>query len=153
MSDLTLQKRMAAEILGVGISRVRILASKEEELEEVESAITAEDVRKLIKRGLIIAVPAKSNSRGRWRRLKEKSKSQRRGYGSRKGTRTARSDPKEAWINRIRKMRKYLKYLRDKKMIDAKTYRKYYKLAKGGAFNSLSALRSHIEREMVASRR
>ncbi|HEU98081.1 MAG: 50S ribosomal protein L19e [Fervidicoccaceae archaeon] len=153
MSDLTLQKRIAAELLGVGISRVRILASKEDEMEEVESAITADDVRKLIKRGLITAIPAKANSRGRWRRLKGKSKSQRRGYGSRKGTKTARSDPKKEWVSRIRKMRKYLKYLRDKKMIDAKTYRKYYMLAKGGAFASLSALRSHIEKEMAASRR
>jgi len=153
VSDLTLQKRMAAEILNVGISRVRILATKEEEFEEIESAITAEDIRKLIKRGLIVAVPAKSNSRGRWRRLKEKSKSQRRGHGSRKGTKTARTDPKKQWVNRIRKMRRYLKYLRDKKQIDAKTYRKYYMLAKGGAFSSLSALRAHVEKEMSSSRR
>ncbi|MEM0021684.1 MAG: 50S ribosomal protein L19e [Fervidicoccaceae archaeon] len=151
MTDFTLQKRMAAEILNVGISRIRINAGKEE-LEEVESAITAEDIRRLIKRGIITAVPPKSNSRGRWRRLREKSKSERRGYGSRKGKKTARQDPKRAWINRIRKMRAYLKYLRDKKAIDAKTYRKYYNLAKGGAFNSLSDLRMHLEKEMAVRR-
>jgi large subunit ribosomal protein L19e len=150
LSDFTLQKRLAAKVLGVGVSRVRIKATKDE---EVESAITLDDIKKLIKQGIIVAVPIKKNSRGRWRRLKSKSKSERRGYGSRKGNKKARSEPKEAWVNRIRKMRRYLKYLRDKKVIDAKTYRRYYALAKGGAFNSLSTLRAHLEKEASTARR
>lgn len=150
MSDFTLQKRLAAKVLGIGESRVKILAKTSEEVEEVESAITTEDVVKLIKKGLIVEEPEKSNSRGRWREVKEKKKKgQRRGPGKRKGVATAREDPKRAWINRIRKLRKYLKYLRDKKIITSKQYRRYYRLAKGGAFRSLSELRFQLEKQGI----
>lgn len=154
MSDYSFQKRMAAEVLGVGVSRVRFVIKSEEDREELESAITKEDVRRLIKMGIIVAVPEKSNSRGRWRELKEKrAKGRRRGQGKRKGKANARHDRKRDWVNRIRKMRRYLKYLRDKGMIDRRTYRRYYRLAKGGAFNSLSALRMHLEKEIEEARR
>jgi len=149
VTDFRLQKRLAAEILGVGVSRVRIAAKTKEDFEDLESAITKDDVRKLIERGVIYAEPEKSNSRARWRERKEKrQKGRRRGHGKRKGKAGARQDKKEAWMSRIRKMRKYLKYLRDKGIISTKLYRKYYRLAKGGAFRSLAELRAHLEKEI-----
>uniref|UniRef100_A0A7J3ZKM9 Large ribosomal subunit protein eL19 n=1 Tax=Fervidicoccus fontis TaxID=683846 RepID=A0A7J3ZKM9_9CREN len=154
MSDFTLQKRLAAELLGVGVSRVRFKIASEEDKEDLESAITKEDVRKLIQRGIIYAIPEKSNSRGRWRERKEKrQKGRRRGHGKRKGRSTARKDSKSDWISRIRKMRRYLKYLRDRGIISRKLYRKYYLLAKGGAFANLAALRMHLEKELQEARR
>ncbi|MFN3268073.1 MAG: 50S ribosomal protein L19e, partial [Zestosphaera sp.] len=69
MSDLSLQKRLAAEILGVGVSRVRIDPAR---VEDVESALTKEDVRRLIENGVIWAEKTRRNSRGRWRELHEK---------------------------------------------------------------------------------
>ncbi|AFH42492.1 50S ribosomal protein L19e [Fervidicoccus fontis] len=153
MSDYTLQKRLASKILGIGESRVRIYIKSDDDREDLENAITAEDIKKLIKRGVITEEPEKSNSRGRWRELKEKrSKGQRRGPGKRKGVASARIDPKRRWISSIRKMRRYLKYLRDKKIITTQQYRRYYKLAKGGAFSSLSVLRMHIEKEIGQKR-
>ena len=149
MGDYTLQKRLAAEVLGVGVSRIKLVVKSKEDEEELESAITREDIKRLIKMGLIVAEPEKSNSRGRWRELKRKrAKGRRRGPGRRKGKAGARSDRKREWINRIRKMRRYLKYLRDKGIIDKRTYRRYYRLAKGGSFASLSALRMHLEKEL-----
>ena len=149
MSDYRLQKRLAAELLGVGVSRIRLVLKSEDDKEELESAITKEDVRRLIKLGIIEVVPEKSNSRGRWRELREKrSKGRRRGHGKRKGKKGARLDRKRDWINRIRKMRRYLKYLRDKGLIDRRVYRRYYRLAKGGAFSDLSSLRMHLEKEL-----
>jgi large subunit ribosomal protein L19e len=154
MSDYSLQRRLAAEILGIGESRVKIRPRNEDEEEELQSAITREDVKRMIKLGVIYEEPIKSNSRGRWRELREKRrKGQRRGPGKRKGKATARADPKREWINRIRKMRRYLKYLRDKKQISTQLYRKYYRLAKGGAFSTFNALKMHLEKELSEEKR
>lgn len=139
-----LQRRLAAEILGVGESRVWI-SPDPEHAEEISQAVTKKDVLALIKRGLIRAEPKKGNSH-RWiERRRQRAKGRRRGQGKRKGPATARSDPKEEWMSKIRKMRRYLRWLRDHGLIDRRTYRRLYRLAKGGAFHSLSALRRYIE--------
>jgi len=146
--DLSLQKRLAAEVLGVGESRIWIDPSR---ADEVADAITREDIRKLIKEGVIRVKPVHGNSRARWKeRHEQRKKGRRRGPGKRKGVKTARMDRKEAWMARIRKIRRYLKYLRDRGIIDRKTYRRLYRLAKGGVFHSLAALRTYmIERGIL----
>lgn len=143
--DLSLQKRLAAEVLGVGESRIWIDPNR---IEDVEGAVTKEEIRKLIREGVIRVKPVKGNSRARWKERHEKrKKGRRRGPGKRKGTKTARLSKKEAWMNRIRKIRRYLRYLRDKGVIDKKTYRRLYMLAKGGAFKSLSSLKSYMKEQ------
>jgi len=142
MTNLSLQKKLAAEILDVGISRIWIDPSR---VDEVVEAITREDIKRLIKDGVIRVKPIHSNSRARWRiRHLQRKKGRRRGYGKRKGVKTARIDEKEVWMNRIRKIRRYLKYLRDNNVIDRKTYRRLYMLAKGGVFHSLASLRTYM---------
>lgn len=142
MSDLSLQKRLAAEILKVGVSRVRIDPAR---IEDVESALTKEDVRRLIESGVIWAEQAKGNSRGRWRELHEKRKrGHRRGYGKRKGSRKSRSDAEEIYVYTARKLRRYLRWLRDEEIIDRKTYRVLYLRIKGGMFRNLSDLKRHL---------
>jgi large subunit ribosomal protein L19e len=142
MSDLSLQKRLAAEVLGVGVSRIRIDPAR---ISDVAQAITREDVRKLIEEGAIWAEPKKGNAgySGKVRR-EQRKKGRRRGPGKREGEKGARQDPKKAWINRIRKMRRFLKYLRDKGVLDKRTYRRLYMLAKGGYFSSLAALKLYL---------
>lgn len=138
MADLSLQKRLAAEILGVGVSRIWIDPAEEE---TVSSAITRDEVKRLIKEGIIQVKPERGPSRGRWRERREaRKKGRRRGPGSRKGAATARSDPKEQWMYRIRKMRRYLRWLRDHGVIDRRTYRQLYRWAKGGMFPTFSSL-------------
>ncbi len=135
--------KLAAEILGVGESRIWIDHRK---LEEVGEVVSKEDVRRLIKKGVIKVEPKKGNSRARWKvRHEQRKKGRRRGYGKRKGKATARQDPKEAWMHRIRKMRRFLRYLRDHDIIDRKTYRELYMKAKGGMFDSLSSLKMHLK--------
>ncbi len=142
--DYKLQKRLASEILKVGESRIWISPDPENE-EEISQAITKDDVRALIERGLIKKIPMKTNSH-RWliRHIK-RVKGHRRGYGKREGTKKTRVDEEEEWVNKIRKIRTYLKYLRDKEMIDSRTYRRLYRLSKGNAFSSLSDLRRYID--------
>jgi len=142
VTDLSLQKRLAAEILGVGVSRIWIDPMR---IDEVVDAITREEVRKLIKDGVIGVKPVHGNSRARWRkRHLQRVKGRRRGHGKRKGAKYARLDKKEVWMNRIRKIRRYLRYLRDHGVIDRKTYRRLYMLAKGGTFHSLSSLKMYM---------
>ncbi len=141
--DLSYQRRLAAEILGVGETRIRF---DPEQLDRIASAVTREDVRRLIKDGAITVEPPHSNSRGRWRyRHEQRKKGRRRGPGRRKGAKGARMDEKEAWMNRIRKIRRFLRWLRDHGVIDRRTYRKLYLMAKGGAFESLSALKRYMK--------
>ncbi|MCE4618881.1 MAG: 50S ribosomal protein L19e [Desulfurococcales archaeon] len=142
--DYRLQRRLAAEIFGVGESRIWISPDPEHE-EEISQAVTRRDIIALVKMGIIRIEPKKGNSRERWlKRHIQRRKGRRRGYGKRKGPATARADPKEQWIHRIRRMRRYLRWLRDHGVIDRSTYRRYYRLAKGGSFKSLSDLRRHM---------
>ena len=147
---LTLQKRLAARILGIGESRVWI---NPEEYERVEEAITADDVRRLIKDGIIRKIPEQAPSRARWKiRHEQRKKGRRRGPGKRKGCKTARMPRKRQWIMRIRALRKFLKYLRDKGYITRRDYRRLYRLAKGGMFKSVAQLKMHIESEGILKR-
>jgi len=71
--------RLAAEILGVGESRVWIDSKKLSELEEV---VSKSDVRRLIDEGIVKVEPKKGNSRARWKvRHEQRKKGRRRGYG------------------------------------------------------------------------
>jgi large subunit ribosomal protein L19e len=134
--------RMAADILGVGENRIWI---NSKELGELEEVVSKNDVRRLIDEGIIKVVPKKGNSRVRWKmRHEQRKKGRRRGYGKRKGKASARLDPKEAWMYRIRKIRRFLKYLRDHEVVDRKTYRELYRKAKGGEFESLRDLKMHL---------
>ncbi|MEM3346179.1 MAG: 50S ribosomal protein L19e [Desulfurococcaceae archaeon] len=142
MPDLTLQKRLAADILGVGVSRVRIDPTR---ADDVAQAITREDIKKLIEEGAIWIEPEHgiTGYSGKLRKVQRK-KGRRRGHGKREGRKRARQEPKLSWITKIRKIRRYLRYLRDRGVIDKKTYRRLYKLAKGGQFDSLSALKLYL---------
>lgn len=51
MTNLKAQKRLAASVARVGISRVKIV---EDYIEDVQSALTREEIRNLIKDGKII---------------------------------------------------------------------------------------------------
>ncbi len=147
MSDLRFARRLAAEILKVGETRIWI---DPEAADKVAFAISKEEIRKLIKEGVIRKRPKATPSRGRKRILKEKKrKGRRRGKGSRKGP---RYDEKEIWVNRIRVQRRFLKRLRERKIIDASTYRRLYRLAKGGYFRTLRQLKSYIEEHKLARR-
>ena len=141
-------RRMAADILKVGESRVWI---DPEKLDLLQDVISREQVRKLIHEGVIEKRPPSTPSRGRKRirRLQEK-KGRRRGPGSRKGP---RADEKRLWISRIRAQRKFLKYLRERKLIDKTTYRRLYRLSKGGYFRSVAHLRAYIEEHKLLRKR
>jgi large subunit ribosomal protein L19e len=114
-------------------------------------AITREDIRNLVKEGIIIKKYKKGNSKYRKNLLHERKKKGRaRGIGKRKGTKGARFPKKKKWMNRIRPQRRELKKLRDRKLITTATYRKLYKNAKGGMFTSVAQMNRHIkEKDLI----
>jgi large subunit ribosomal protein L19e len=139
--NLTTQKRLAAEILKIGVNRVWI---DPDNLEEVSQAITRDGVKKLIADGTIKARPKKGISSYRSKKIAEqKSKGRRKGRGSIKGAKGARNPKKKAWMTTIRALRTDLKDMRDNREINRTTYRKLYKMAKGGAFRSKSYMKTY----------
>ncbi|MFH0859613.1 MAG: 50S ribosomal protein L19e [Candidatus Altiarchaeota archaeon] len=142
--NLLTQKRIASKLLKAGVSRVRL---DPESAEEIGEAITREDIRILIAKGAISAKPKQGISKGRARARKlQKKKGRRKGHGSRKGTKKARTPKKKRWIGKIRAIRDELRKLKDEKVINESQYRKLYRQSKGNLFNSRRHLRDYVER-------
>jgi len=134
---------LAAAVLDVGENRVWIDPTR---VSDVETAITRQDIRRLVGSGVIQALPVKGISRGRVRVLSQKRKEgRRRGMGSRKGGKYARLPKKKIWMITIRAIRERLKSLRESKSITDATYHRLYKMSKGGVFKSLADLHQYIE--------
>ena len=149
--SLKSQRRMAAKILKIGENRVWI---DPERADEVELAITREEIRRLIHEKAIRKIPEKGVSRARARVIHEKKKKgKRRGAGSRTGSHGARVPKKEAWMKKIRAQRKRLRELKERHAITETVYRRLYVLAKSGSFRSVSDLERYIEDRSLRRRR
>lgn len=143
MTDLKSQRRLAAQILKVGQNRVWI---DPEKTDDADTAMTRDEIRKLIHEGTIKALPEKGISRARARVLHEKKKKGRRsGPGSRTGSPRARVTKKEAWMSKIRALRKRLRLLKTKKVIAESAYRKLYRMARSGRFESVADLERYLK--------
>ena len=142
MTDLRAQKRMAADVLDVGKSRVWF---DPDEQSEIAEAITREDIRDLVDQGTIRAADAKGNSKGRAReRAEKRAYGHRKGPGSRKGKSGGRKNSKDEWVSRIRAQRRRLKELRDDGPLTATQYREVYNKASGGEFDDVARLEAYI---------
>ncbi|AKA47795.1 50S ribosomal protein L19 [uncultured archaeon] len=136
-------RRIAADEFKSGISRVWIDTNS---VEEVAEAASREDIRYLIRRNVIQIRQKKGNSNYRLKkRIRQRSKERRRGPGSIKGKKYARFPRKQRWIKTIRPLRDELRKLKSEEKIDAKTYRKMYRVIKGGSIKSRAQLQSHLK--------
>ena len=128
---LTTQKRMAADILGVGKNRVSFDSLR---LEEIKQAITKADIEDLIKDKAIRAKP------GRAKIKKERRK--RRNAGRRK---MRVVDRKRLYVNKIRKIRRYVKDQLNAGQISKEMVNEVRKYAKAGQFKSLRNVKEYIK--------
>jgi len=143
MTSLRSQRRLAAQVLKVGQNRVWI---NPEKIEDVETAITREEIKKLIHEGSIKPLPEKGVSRSRARILHEKKKKGlRKGPGKKSGATHAKISKKEAWMTKIRALRKRLRELKTHKIITKDTYRKLYKMASSGRLESVADLERYLK--------
>ena len=145
---LTLQKRIASDVLGCSSKRVWI---SPERVQEVKEAITKEDIRTLINNGLIVKMQKKGHSKVRSRMIAEqKRKGRRKGKGSRKGAQNARTPRKQKWVHTIRVQRSFLKSLKLKQLIPQNIYKDLMLKCKGGFFRSVKHIKIYItERGLV----
>ncbi|MBU0952838.1 MAG: 50S ribosomal protein L19e [Nanoarchaeota archaeon] len=133
-------RRVAANLLKCGVTRVRIMDAK-----AVLEALTREDIRGLIKNGSIVKVQKKGTTKALSKKIKrQKARGRRFGTGSKKGKQGARAPPKERHIRRIRGMRKSLNDLKVKKELSMDDYRLLYRRVKGGVFRSKRHLLTYI---------
>ncbi len=141
MGGLKVQRRVAAKILKCGVNRVWI---DPEKIGLVESAVTADSIKKLIHDGVIAKKKVRGTSRVRARERGAVRKKRGRTPGRRKGAKGSILSSKRKWIMRIRPMRKFLRNLKNRGRISVRVYRKLYLMAKGGFFSSKTHLKSYI---------
>jgi large subunit ribosomal protein L19e len=143
MVDLSGKRRMAAQVLGVGETRVRI---DPEATEQLQDAITRESVRGWISAGLIWVDPKRGNSRGRVRARHLKARKKGKGQGSKKGAHGARVGKKSAWVTRVRMLRHVLKVMRDRGEISNENFKLLYKQVKGAQIRTRRRLDEELAR-------
>lgn len=126
------KKKLAAKVLDVGLERVWFNPAR---LDDVKEAITRQDIRDLIKEKVIKIKPTtgkKAKKKRKWRR----------GPGKKKKVVT----DKREYVLKIRKMRQYLKMLRQIDKLSSAEYKKLRNHAKSGIFTDLRHLKEHISK-------
>jgi large subunit ribosomal protein L19e len=143
MTNLSSQRRLAAQIMKIGQNRVWIDPKR---VDDVDAAITREEIRKLIHEKIITSLPEKGVSRSRVKTvIEQKRKGRRKGSGSKSGSPRAKITKKEAWMIRIRSLRKRLRELKANRIITESTYRKIYMVAGSGKFESMAELERYLK--------
>lgn len=141
--NLKVQKRLAAQIFGCSPDRV---VFNDDRLEDIKQAITKRDLKLLIGDGAITKKPGNFTSKFRARKLAvQKRKGRRAGPGSKKGKATARANPKQIWMHKIRIQREFLVLLLEKKIITRLAYRELYLKSKGGYFRSRRHIKLYLQ--------
>ncbi len=139
---LKTQKRIAADVMKCSPKRVKFDGTK---LKEIKEAITKADIRGMIIDKFIQKERKKGISKSRARLIREqKVKGRRKGHGSRKGKKTARTPKKTEWMNRVRLQRDVISELKQKGKIGNDVYWDLYRKIKGGFFRSKRHLQIFI---------
>jgi len=126
------QKRLAAEMLGIGVRKVWLDPLM---LEEIKQAITKADIKDLIKDKAIRVKQSR----------KKKIKNERRKRRGRGSVKKSIAKRKATYVKKIRKLRKYLKEEKEKKTISKEDFKELRKMARAGYFKNLRQLKEHVK--------
>jgi len=141
------KKKLAARILKTSPKKVRFAADA---LEDIKKAITRSDLRGLIAVKKITKNKSNQQSLARAREnKKQKSKGRRKGRGSKKGSKNSSLSKKSAWMLKIRAQRKFLKELREKKLITPSDYNALYNKSRGGYFRNKRHIKLYLDEQKL----
>jgi len=129
--NLAKKKQLASEVLGVGKNKIKFASDK---LPEIKEAITKQDIRDLYKEGFIIIKPVNG------RRMKKKRRT-RIGPGK---IRVKVNKRKQDYIKITRKLRRYLKELKNQGKINSENYLDLRKKIKMRYFRSKAYLKEYL---------
>jgi len=132
--NLSKKKALAIKTLNVGRKRIVFVKSR---LEDIKEAITKQDIKDLQKDGAIIVKEVK----GRKKNLKKKS---RRSTGN---IRKKVKKRKEEYVIMTRKLRKYVKELRNQGKLSREEAQDIRKKIRNKYFKSLGNLKEYIRRD------
>ncbi|XP_017768382.1 PREDICTED: 60S ribosomal protein L19-like [Nicrophorus vespilloides] len=142
MSNLRLQKRLAASIKGCGKRKIWMDPN---ECFAIAEANTRLGVRRLLNDGYIIMKPNAMHSKYRVRKTKRARQLGRHsGFGKRKGTANARTNTKRTWTVRTQILRRLLRKYRQAKKIDKHFHSQLYMKVKGNHFKNKRVLIEYI---------
>jgi large subunit ribosomal protein L19e len=140
--NLKKKRELVARMLNVGSNRIKFEPDK---LDDIADSITREDIRSLIKNGVIWTSKPKGTSRSRAKAKLQVKKKHGSGPGSKKGRKTARTGKKELYVKKIRTLRYHLKVLKDRNDVNREIYWSLYKKINGGQLRSLTHLRATVK--------
>jgi len=136
-------KKIAARVFRCGETRVKIA-----DVSKAKEALTADDVRGLVKTGAVIILPVKGVGRGKAKRAQSRKEAGRgRGPGSKKGAKFSRTPAKTRWIRKVRSQRKVLKAVSP--LLAPGSFRKVYRMVKGNVFRSKKHLYQYLEENQL----
>ncbi len=149
--NLSVQKRLAADILKCSPKRVHFVPDR---VADIKEAITKADIRSLVAEGLIIRAQEKGISRVRAKeRANQRRKGLQRGPGKRKGKKTALVPRKTAWMAKVRVQRSFLQELRAKGIVNQESFKNLYRKSKGGFFRNKRHIKIYIEENNMVQKR
>ena len=141
--QLTKAREIAADILEAGKTRIKFDTEK---LEDIQKAITREDIRDLIDKQIITLLPKKGVSRGRARLFaKKRAAGRHRKAGSKKGTAKARSGDKSRWVLKVRSLRRALSRLESDGALPREKHREVYRKIAGNYFRNKKHLKEYVK--------
>ena len=140
--NLRAKKRLVSRVTGVGVHRVWF---DSDHLDDIEDAITRQNIRSLLTANTIKIKSFRGTSRARAKRKRIQKKKRGTGQGSKRGAKGARIGKKQVYVKKVRSLRYLLKVVKDRKEITNKQFWSLYKKVGGNTVRNKAHLRYLIE--------
>ena len=140
--NLKAKKRLAARVTGVGVHRIKF---DSDHLDDIADAITRENIRSLITANTIKIKSFTGTSRGRAQAKKAQKNKRGTKQGSKQGSKGARVGKKEAYVAKIRALRRLLKIAKDREELANPEFWTLYKKVGGNTVRNKAHLRTLME--------